>query len=1198
MKCPKCGSDNRETVKFCEECGTKFEIECPVCKSKIPFDKKFCGECGSKLNLPTKPLPKEISFDDKLARIQKYLPGGLTKKILSQREKIEGECKQVTVLFCDLVGYTQLSEKLGHEETFTVMDKLFEILIHRIHDYEGTVNEIIGDGMMALFGAPIALEDAPQRAIRSAHTIHRDIAKFSEKIKRQHEWISPIKMRVGIHSGPVVLGTLGNDLRVEFTVIGDTVNLASRIEGLAEPGTTYVSGDTFKLTEGFFRFESLGTKEIKGKSEQVGIYRVIAPSTRKTRFDVSAERGLTQFVGRERELELLLDGFYRAKAGKGQAFSIIAEAGLGKSRLLYELRKTIANEDVTFLEGRCLSYSKKMAYHPVIDILKANFDIQEGDADIEIRKKVTNGLNALKADEKSTFPAFMELLSITDNSADKMRMSPEIKKDRINEALKQICIKGSEIRPLIMAFEDLHWMDKSSEESLKNWLDNISGARVLMIFTYRPEYLLTWGGRSYHNQVNLNRLSNRESLKMVYHLLDTDNLDKNLEEFILERTEGVPFFIEEFIRSVNELKIIKRRDSKYFLSHGISNITIPSTIHDVIMARVDSLPEGAKELLRIGSVIEREFNYKLLKLMMETSEAELLRHLSALKDSELIYERGIYPETICIFRHALTHQVVYDSIMTKRKKTLHEKVGSVIEKVYKSNIEECFAVLADHYFKSENFEKCVTFSIKAGDSAVGIFAWHEARNHYEIALKFLERKNIEKRAEVLKKLAFVTMSDLDVKISLKYAQSALKLFENVKDKTNQLDILMHIQSIYSGGYLDGSREDRAIEFLEKAASLVEKDPDTQEKGLIYQRTAHLYLHRGQPETSLSWANKAVDLFKRLGLPMGTSLGTALTYTGKTEQGFIYNEKNWPPVFKLGNPLIIGILGHELVLTKALVKDVPKGRQWGERILPEVRKAGFRYEGFLLRPLALIYVLSGETSKAKELCDLETSIEGKTLMSCFFEDAACIGFYFQRIGEWNQAKEYLEWAIPIHKDRNNVAALSACYFSLANIELEKKNYYDAEKLFLTSLDICRKGGNVIYELWILPLMCEVYLKIGKLEKADNCIERGFELMRSDQKWYGLPANLYLAKAMVLTKKKKWDLATDFFKKAIHLTQKYELLWDEAKIYYEWSLMYLGKSKNGGGNKETRDKLSLALQIFQRIGAKNEVKKVLNVKSTLS
>ena len=477
MKCPKCQFENREDAKFCNECGSKLEITCSSCGKINPLSSKFCNECGYNLTLSKEPPKKELSFDEKLAKIQRYLPEDLTQKILAQRDKIEGERKQVTVMFCDMEGFTPLSEKLGSEETYSMMDQVYEILIHKVHDYEGTVNELTGDGIMALFGAPIAVEDAPQRAIRSALAIHREINKFSEQLKSEKR-IPSIKMRIGIHTGPVVVGTLGNDLRVEFKAVGDTVNLASRIEGLADPGTTYVTEDTFKLTEGFFRFEALGERQVKGKVEPVKVYRVIAPSTRRTRFDVSTERGLTPFVGRERELELLQDGFERVKEGRGQAFSIMGEAGVGKSRLLYEFRKAITNEDVTFLEGKCLSYGRGMAYHPITDILKSNFDIQEGEGDIEVREKVKRGLGLLRVDETSTLPYFLELLSVKDSGIDRISMSPEGKKDRIIEALKQIALKGSEIRPLVMATEDLHWIDKSSEDALKYFLESIPGARV------------------------------------------------------------------------------------------------------------------------------------------------------------------------------------------------------------------------------------------------------------------------------------------------------------------------------------------------------------------------------------------------------------------------------------------------------------------------------------------------------------------------------------------------------------------------------------------------------------------------------------------------------------------------------------------------------------------------------------------------
>ncbi|MEJ2098585.1 MAG: adenylate/guanylate cyclase domain-containing protein, partial [Desulfobacterales bacterium] len=530
MQCPECQFDNADGMNFCGKCGTKLEKLCPNCKFGNPSEYEFCGKCGYKLSIPAEISTKELSFDEKLTKIQKYLPKGLTEKIISQRDRIEGERKQVTVMFCDMEGFTRLSEKLGPEDAYTIMDKVYEILIHKVHDYEGTVNEMTGDGIMALFGAPITLEDAPQRAIRSSLVIHREVAKFNDKLRHGKKDIPPIRMRIGIHTGSVVVGTLGNDLRVEFKAVGDTVNIASRMEQLAEPGTTYITGDTFKLTEGFFRFEALGQRQIKGKEAPVAIYRAIAPSTRRTRFDVSAERGLTPFVGRERELELLLEGFERAKTGRGQAFSIVSEAGVGKSRLLYEFRKAIINEDATFLEGKCLSYSRNIAYHPVIDILKSNFDIRETDGDSEITEKIKKGLTVLGTDQASTLPYLLELLSVKESGIDQIRMSPEAKKDRIIDAMTRIALMGSEIRPLIMAFEDLHWIDKSSEESLKYWLDRITGARVFLIFTYRPEFVHSWSGRSYLSQVTLNRLSNHESLAMVKHLLGTEDIEKDVEE--------------------------------------------------------------------------------------------------------------------------------------------------------------------------------------------------------------------------------------------------------------------------------------------------------------------------------------------------------------------------------------------------------------------------------------------------------------------------------------------------------------------------------------------------------------------------------------------------------------------------------------------------------------------------------------------
>jgi class 3 adenylate cyclase/tetratricopeptide (TPR) repeat protein len=814
-------------MQFCGKCGTKLEKICPQCSFSNPPEFKFCGKCGHDLVVPSEQLPGGLSFDEKLEKIQRYLPGGLTDKILAQRDKIEGERRQVTVMFCDMKGFTPLSEKVGHEKIYSVMDEIFEILIHKVLDYGGIVNKMTGDGIMALFGAPIALEHAPQRAIRSALAIQREMTRFANRLESESA-IPPIRLRIGINTGPVVVGSLGNDLRVEFTAMGDTVNLASRMEGLAEPGTTYVTEETFKATEGLFRFEALGERQVKGKEAPIKAYRVISPSTRRTRFDVSAERGLTPFVGRERELELLLDGFARARAGRGQAFSIMGEAGVGKSRLLYEFRKAIANEDAVFLEGKCLSYSRGVAYHPIIDLLKSNFEIGESDEDYQIRDKVKESLKLLRVDEASTLPYLLELLSVKDSGIGKISMSPEARKDRIIEAVKRIILKGAESRPLIMAIEDLHWTDRSTEDTFKYWLDTITGARVLLIFTYRPEFVHAWGGKSYHSQVTLNRLSNRESLAMVAYLLGTEEIAADLEELILQKTEGIPFFIEEFIKSLKDLKIVEKKDSGYSLTRDANDVTIPGTIQDVIMARVDSLPEVARDVLKTGSAIEREFSYKLIKQVTGMSEQELLSCLSALRDAELLYERGIYPQSTYIFKHALTREVIYDSIITNNRNRLHLKIGDAIEEVHKDNLDEHYAVLAEHYIAAESYEKgaeyCRLSARKAGRA--GVFS--DAVTYSEKRIACLDK--LPRTEEVQRKMVDARTATGLYQTQMNHHVEAKEAVEPIVDLALELGYKRRVSQIYTimGCYWYQVEEDfpKAFKYLEDALKMAEELNDS------------------------------------------------------------------------------------------------------------------------------------------------------------------------------------------------------------------------------------------------------------------------------------------------------------------------------------------------------------------------------------
>jgi len=827
MECPKCGFENIDDSKFCLECGRKIETICPNCGKKLPSGAKFCNECGRNLRTPPGTNSKNLSFDEKIDKIQRYLPKGLTEKILSQRDRIEGERKQVTVMFCDMEGFTPLVAYLGSEGAYNIMDDVYEILIHKVHKYGGTVNEMTGDGIMALFGAPVAMEDAPQRAIRSAHAIHREMARFNERKRRKRVGIPPLKMRIGIHTGPVVVGTLGNDLRVEFKAVGDTVNLASRMEGLAAPRTTYVTGETFKLTEGFFRFEALGKLVIKGREDAVKAYRVIAPSTSRSRFDVNAERGLTQFVGRKRELEHLLEGFERSKAGRGRAVSIVAEAGVGKSRLLYEFRKTITAEDVTFIEGRCLSYGRNMTYHPIIDILRSTFHI-ENNSEREIRQKVADSLSSLGEGETSALPYFLELMSVKNSGMDQISMSPEGKKAQIIKSFNRLLSKGSEIRPLIIVVEDLHWTDKSSEDVLRNLLTIIPGIRVLVILTYRTSYSPPWGGKSYLSQVTLNRLNDRDSLVMARHMIGVDELPVDVQEQLLEKAEGIPFYIEELIKSLGGRDAGLRKD--VIRSIPVEEVgDVPSTIQDIIMSRVDHLPERARKSLQTGAVIEREFDYRLLRRIVDISDQDLLYDMTILKDAELIYERGIPPESTYVFKHALTREVIYNSILSKNRKVLHEKIGYAIEAVYKQSIVDYYGILVEHFLQSQNYEKGAEYAKTACKTAQKRSAFIDAIAYAKKRIYCLDK--LPQTDDIQKKLVDARTGLSMYYLNLNFNADAREIVDPIVDFAEEKNYTKGLSRIYTatGSYRlhieenpAGAIEDlkTAIDFSQKAIDVI------------------------------------------------------------------------------------------------------------------------------------------------------------------------------------------------------------------------------------------------------------------------------------------------------------------------------------------------------------------------------------------
>ncbi|MFH1241986.1 MAG: adenylate/guanylate cyclase domain-containing protein [Pseudomonadota bacterium] len=798
MKCSKCQFDNRERAKFCKKCGLKLDLVCPSCGRLYEPDSLFCDQCGQRLS-------EAIEAEKKIS-------------------STEGERKHVTVLFSDLSGYTAITERLDLEDVKEIMNRIFGEIAQVVTKYEGFIERFIGDSVMAFFGVPKTHEDDAVRAIKAAREIHGSVEALSPHYMERVG--QPLSMHTGINTGLVVTGEVNLE-KGTHGIMGDSINLASRIVALAKAGEILVGEDTYRQAEGYFIFEPLESRRVKGKRELVNIYRMIAPSTKRTRFDVTADRGLSPFVGRRRELNLLLEGFERSKAGTGQSFCIVSEAGVGKSRLLYEFKKAVANEDVTFLEGKCLSYHRGVAYHPIIDVLKSNFGVREKDRDLEIKKKVRKGLKLLGAEESSTLPYILELLSVRDSGIDKIPMSIESRRDRIIEALKLIVLRGSEIRPLIVTFEDLHWADKGSKDVFRYVLESIPGVRVLMILTYRPEFRPSWGSKSFHSQVSLNRLSNEESFKMMTHLLGTEKIHTELKELVLEKTEGVPFFIEEFIKSLKDLQILERIANKYHLSKNLKDVTIPATIQDVIMARVDSLPGGPKEVLQTGSAIEREFSHELIKRVTGLQEHKLLSHISILKDSELLYERGLYPQSNYFFKHALTQDVVYDSILRKKKKKLHEEIGRAIEDLYGENIDEHYGVLVEHFIKSSNYEKGAIYSKFAAKKAQKAASFKDAIEYANKRIFCLEQ--LEETEEIQKRIIDARTLLAGYHMSLSHWFEAKEAVSPIIGVALKLNHERRLPGIYTamGLYSHWVEEDisKTLEYLKEALMFSERAQD-------------------------------------------------------------------------------------------------------------------------------------------------------------------------------------------------------------------------------------------------------------------------------------------------------------------------------------------------------------------------------------
>ena len=765
-------------------------MQCPTCRSVNPDEARYCNQCGTFLDTTSIPGPVPQSFKEKFAKIQRYLPQGLTEKTLTQRHRIEGERKRVTVMFCDMEGFMPLVERQGPEAAYAIMDAVYEILIQQVTDFEGTVNEMTGDGIMALFGAPIALEEAPQRALWAAHAIHREITAYNDRNDLQ----DPIRMRIGVHSGPVIVGTLGNDLRVDFKAVGDTVNLASRMEHMAEPGTTYATRDVFKLARGMFKFEPMGRKVIKGRDESIQVYKVHPLRQDAHRPLLGAGRMIfSEMVGRDDKLDQLDLQLMKLINGTGAVVNIIGEAGIGKSRLIAELKRREAAQRVRFLEGRAMSMGRNLSFHPLIDLLKQWALIGAEDGALEAWDKLEIATQAVfekQTAEVLPFIATLMGMNLPGTYQDHLQgIEGEALERLIRKNLRELFLRLSSAHPLVIVIDDLHWADKSSMALLESLFRLAVHARILFITLYRPGYgatgervQQTTGAHPAPGQTTmvLEPLDAGTSQELIANMLDLKGVHHTLIGEIVRRTGGNPYFIEEVVRSFIDEGAVVVHNGKFEMSPRFSQVSIPHTINDVLMARIDRLEEETRDLLKVAAVIGRRFFYRILAEVAHGIR-NLDGRLAFLEEIQLIREQERMEEREYLFKHALAQEAAYASILPQKRKRLHLQVAETIEKVFAEKLHAFYGMLAYHYSRGENLDQAEEALIKAGEEALKTSASSEALHYYQEALllyrgKIGEGTETEKAARLEKNIALALYNRGQFEEALEYFEKALGFF--------------------------------------------------------------------------------------------------------------------------------------------------------------------------------------------------------------------------------------------------------------------------------------------------------------------------------------------------------------------------------------------------------------------------------------
>jgi class 3 adenylate cyclase/tetratricopeptide (TPR) repeat protein len=1052
--------------------------------------------------------PKEPPSVD-YSKPQSYTPKFLADKIISNRRLIEGERKVVTVLFADVANYTSMAEKLDPEEVRQIVDGCFHILMDEIHKWEGTITQFTGDGAMALFGAPIAHEEHAQRACYAALSIQKAMVEYGEKVRKERGL--DFKMRIGLNSGPVVVGSIGDDLRMDYTAIGDTTNLAARVEQAAKPGEVWMSQETRNMIRGYFKEESVGDIPLKGRAQPQHLYRLISdlPEVR-TRFAVGLARGMTDLVGRRPEMEALQSAYERVKGGEAQVVDVVGEAGVGKSRLVYEFQKMLG-ADETLLNGICVPYGRNINFLPVIDLVKASFVIVEGMSEEEVANRI---VERAKNDLAPMIPFYRNLLSLKAEDPRFNVLDPEGRKYGTFEAVKNLFLAMSEEKPLVIFLEDVHWMDKISEEFFTYFSHCIHDHKILMISAYRPEGAPPWAQGTHYQRLGLETLSFDASIWLVRNILGGLPLAPEIEKKIVEKTGGNPFFVEEIVRDLLDREDLVKSGDRYICPRPIHQLEIPNTIQGVLAARMDRLSEDLKQTMQVASVIGRDFAFRLLKSIMELGE-ELRVRLTNLVGLEILYEKALYPELEYIFKNVLTQEVAYESLLKQRRQEIHGRIARAIEELYAHRLEQHYELLAHHYERSGNTEKAIEYLMLAAEKSHQNKAAQTAYEFFRQALKVAESAHIsldpDKDRRIHQGLASASVDIGDINTALEKYRKALEVCQKHGMVAHEMEILPEFA--WAKWFTPMTREEAIRSYEEGIARVKEVGDKAAESQILATKGFYLatlgYRYEGYnmaveaEEMALQTGNPRAVLFTRgmravaerwLGRPGRTVeltegvtgvlgkmfnlnalsglvfiRGLSLAEIGRIEDAFAALKHGIDLCEKFGSPVHLGRLYNTLGYCFNEVHHPEEAWKWNLKSEEIARKLMEQFPTG--DPITGEIVANANVNLMENLFDQGNTEEAWDRIKSFEEESKSPDYY---------------------RSRDRWEARLDCLTSL--ILLQRDSIDEAEVRIIRNLEISRREHTKKIEGRFLRLLGEVQIKRKEFDRAISSISEAILILK--------------------------------------------------------------------------------------------------------